>query len=570
MTLAEAQHRKLVEVSEASGRRAELLHFLALSAHWEAFHSLAPDTGAHADDRLAYALLESHIGACEPLHLLPLLPEAYDPWNCYTLLKCLLARDLAKEALEAAVYWLRERSPDPFLLNLIGKAMLQRADWDFAREMFRRSLALAPYQRDVIVLAEHAERRQPLPCPIHLDPLPKPRTIAFYIPAFNVERFMAAAINGLLAQSWPLAGLVVVDDGCTDDSIAIARGYPVRIVRHPENRGLAAARNTAFSALDCELVGAIDTDAVPDPAFARNAVMDFENAPDRLAGVGGRLIEAHTGTPSDLWRAVHLSQDPGTLRYYVSLPEPDGTEARKAEIALYGSFMLPLFGADTLLKRDAVCAIGGYDPSLRTNAEDANLADRLKTAGYHYAFSPHAVCRHLRRDTADSLLRTQWRYDLEHFERTGHFESQEKLILMAGTHQQVAADRLARDWDAGRVSLVYLSLCTLLYGVAQDTAAAVRRGALSPGGAETLHETIIHAFETEDARRNASLARRVRRDMALWHDTGGMAALPPEEASAAALEDFAGALRAWLQGLPAPLYNALEQAPGPEHNEDRP
>ncbi len=60
---------------------------------------------------------------------------------------------------------------------------------------------------------------------------------------------------------------IVVDDGSTDDTAAIAREYGVRLIRTP-NRGLSSARNTGLAAATGEIVAYIDDDAYPDPALA--------------------------------------------------------------------------------------------------------------------------------------------------------------------------------------------------------------------------------------------------------------------------------------------------------------
>src|SRR5207247_10670618 len=58
--------------------------------------------------------------------------------------------------------------------------------------------------------------------------------------------------------------VIVVDDGSTDATAAIACQYDYRLIR-TENRGLANARNTGLKAATGEIVAYIDDDAYPDP-----------------------------------------------------------------------------------------------------------------------------------------------------------------------------------------------------------------------------------------------------------------------------------------------------------------
>src|SRR5215218_6489486 len=66
--------------------------------------------------------------------------------------------------------------------------------------------------------------------------------VSLYIPCYNVERFIARCIEGALAQTHSVDEILIIDDGCKDDTLKIAAKYPVRIIRHPVNKGLSAAR----------------------------------------------------------------------------------------------------------------------------------------------------------------------------------------------------------------------------------------------------------------------------------------------------------------------------------------
>ena len=67
------------------------------------------------------------------------------------------------------------------------------------------------------------------------------------MPAYQAERWIAATLESVLSQTSPPHEIVVVDDGSTDQTAAIARGFgdPVRVVHQP-NAGPSAAYNRAF------------------------------------------------------------------------------------------------------------------------------------------------------------------------------------------------------------------------------------------------------------------------------------------------------------------------------------
>ena len=73
--------------------------------------------------------------------------------------------------------------------------------------------------------------------------------VSCVVPVFNGEAYLREAIDSALAQTWGTVEVVVVDDGSTDGTAAVARsyGHPVRYV-HQENGGPASARNRGIEA----------------------------------------------------------------------------------------------------------------------------------------------------------------------------------------------------------------------------------------------------------------------------------------------------------------------------------
>lgn len=77
-------------------------------------------------------------------------------------------------------------------------------------------------------------------------PAPACPLVSIIIPCYNYGHFLAEAIESVARQTYPAKEIVVVDDGSTDDTAAVAARYPeVRYVHQP-NQGLSAARNTGI------------------------------------------------------------------------------------------------------------------------------------------------------------------------------------------------------------------------------------------------------------------------------------------------------------------------------------
>jgi hypothetical protein len=91
--------------------------------------------------------------------------------------------------------------------------------------------------------------------------------VSILIPAFNAQEWIADTIRSAIAQTWERKEIVVVDDGSTDKTLAIARQWEsdsVRVVTQ-ENLGAAAARNKAFSLCNGDYIQWLDADDLLAP-----------------------------------------------------------------------------------------------------------------------------------------------------------------------------------------------------------------------------------------------------------------------------------------------------------------
>lgn len=86
--------------------------------------------------------------------------------------------------------------------------------------------------------------------------------ISVVMPVYNVEMYIAEAIKSVLAQSLADFELIIVDDGGSDKSMDIARGFAdprIRIIAQ-SNRGLPGARNTGIAAARAPYIALLDSD----------------------------------------------------------------------------------------------------------------------------------------------------------------------------------------------------------------------------------------------------------------------------------------------------------------------
>lgn len=215
-----------------------------------------------------------------------------------------------------------------------------------------------------------------------------------YIPCYNGARYLADSLQALITQDYQPSEILIIDDGSTDQTAKIAKQFPVHLITHDTNRGLAAARNTAIKNASHEFIASIDADIVADLNWLGQLLAILEDAPG-IAGAGGKLKERHREFPADRWRATHLIQDLGEKRLVLRGPMQEGVW---------------LSGFGTIFRKTALERIGGYNEAYRTSYEDADLCGRLLDAGYSLVYEPMAQVTHIRRDTMHSVVRTAWRW----------------------------------------------------------------------------------------------------------------------------------------------------------------
>lgn len=124
--------------------------------------------------------------------------------------------------------------------------------------------------------------------------MPNP-LISVIIPVFNGERFVAEAIESVLAQQIPDNELeiLVVDDGSTDATAARATAFGGRVTYlYQPNRGAAAARNAGIARARGALLGLLDADDLYAPGMlaATRAALEADPAADLVVGLSQYLF----------------------------------------------------------------------------------------------------------------------------------------------------------------------------------------------------------------------------------------------------------------------------------------
>jgi glycosyltransferase involved in cell wall biosynthesis len=132
--------------------------------------------------------------------------------------------------------------------------------------------------------------------------------ISVIIPVFNGERFLREAVESALAQTYAVREIIVIDDGSTDGSLALAHALPVTVLSQ-SNQGVSAARNRAIERASGDWLAFLDCDDIWRPHKLKTQIelLQSDRAADYAVSSIHYFVEPGAGLPS--WFHVNSHGD---------------------------------------------------------------------------------------------------------------------------------------------------------------------------------------------------------------------------------------------------------------------
>jgi len=191
----------------------------------------------------------------------------------------------------------------------------------------------------------------------------EPTGVSIIIPAYNYARFLGCAIDSALAQTHPCCEVIVVDDGSTDNTAAVAARYGSRIrYIYQKNAGLSATRNTGIKAASYPYLAFLDADDELQPEMVSACMQAFSKLPGDYGVVASASIKL-LRIDENGWLV-----DGGTPAH----KRGGDREIKSRDLLLKNRFM----PSSLIVKRSVFDDCGQFDTTLRSS-EDRDMWIRV-------------------------------------------------------------------------------------------------------------------------------------------------------------------------------------------------
>jgi GT2 family glycosyltransferase len=211
--------------------------------------------------------------------------------------------------------------------------------------------------------------------------------IAVIVVNWNGAHLLKTCLTSLREQTWRDFETILVDNGSSDESLAlVARDFPdVRVIALDENLGLAGGTNVGIEATDAPIIATLNNDTEVDAHWLEELKRALDAHPE-AGSVASKLLLF------DRRDVIHSAGDfyrvdgvPGNRGVW----QPDDGRYTQSEL---------IFGAcagAAAYRRTMLEDVGGFDDTFFMYCEDVDLAFRGQLLGYRCVFAPNAIVYHM-------------------------------------------------------------------------------------------------------------------------------------------------------------------------------
>ncbi len=210
--------------------------------------------------------------------------------------------------------------------------------------------------------------------------------ISVVVPAHDAAATVVDCVEALKVQENISSDyeIILVDDGSTDDTAALARAAGARVIEQDQRRGASAARNVGIQAAQGDIICFTDADCIPFPDWLSRIILPLNNS--EIVACKGVYATSQTAIPARFVQQEY--EDKYDL--------------------LHGQERIDFVDTySAAFRRSVLIANDGFDERIHF-AEDRELAYRLASRGYQMTFQPAAIVSHQHSDSVSAYFRKKF------------------------------------------------------------------------------------------------------------------------------------------------------------------
>lgn len=224
------------------------------------------------------------------------------------------------------------------------------------------------------------------------------KLVSIIVPVYNLEHFLAATLDSILAQTYPNFEVLVIDDDSTDNTVELVKGYQnkdsrVKLLTNERKKGVSGARNTGIFAANGEWISFLDGDDIwtIDAIEARmNCANLYPQSTFITADMANFYDDIKKAEPS--WATKNKDWN-DSFGEYLTTGKPVVIN-KPLKLFLRS---VPIWTGVAMIKRDLLHLLGGFDESL-PSCEDTQLWLKVSAHTEVLVCAPQIVAYYRQRD----------------------------------------------------------------------------------------------------------------------------------------------------------------------------
>jgi GT2 family glycosyltransferase len=210
--------------------------------------------------------------------------------------------------------------------------------------------------------------------------------LSIIVPHYNGAHHLRVCFEALRSQTYPHLEIILVDNGSSDESLALTRrDFPeVKIIALTRNLGFAGAVNRGFEQVQGQIIAPLNNDTEVTPGWAQALVEAMQKYPD-AGQVASKIL---------LFDRRDILHSAGDGFGTDGIPINRGVWQKDEGQFDQDTYIFGGCGGAVAYRRTMLADIGLFDEDLFMYLEDVDLNWRAQLAGYRAVFAPQAVVYH--------------------------------------------------------------------------------------------------------------------------------------------------------------------------------